>query len=175
MEKIWPMAGFELSSVTSNANAIYYGDVFSKGKINIIHQFVLLSLLCFFNTFVFYWLCLYLSKNSISLIKNRALEKGKETVSIYVCHALSVENVCNEITARQVIMHRNHVLAKKQSHCAALALACVQLHTSPQIKKKEGMGQLYKGYPCRKTCRRLLQQPQAQFKNFFTDMVQGLL
>ena len=36
MAKIWPMAGFELSSVTPNANATYYADVFSKGEIKII-------------------------------------------------------------------------------------------------------------------------------------------
>ena len=51
-----------------------------------------------------------------------------------------MENVCNEITGREVTTNRNHVLANQQSRCAALALACVQPHASPQEKKKEGDG-----------------------------------
>ena len=30
------MAGFELGTITPNANAMYYGDIFSKQKITII-------------------------------------------------------------------------------------------------------------------------------------------
>lgn len=170
------MACFELCSITPNANAMYYRDVFSKGKIKVIKKFVLLSLLCFFNTFVFYWLCLYLSKNSISLIKNRALEQGEGTVSIYVCHALSVENICNEITAPRMASDNEPkpcTCKTTVTLCCPSTSLCTAAHLSSE--KKEGMGRVYKGYTCRKTCQRLLQRPQAKFKNFFTDMVQGLL
>ena len=35
-KKIWTMPGFEPSTATLNTNAVYYGDIFSKGKIKII-------------------------------------------------------------------------------------------------------------------------------------------
>ena len=99
-------------------------------------------------------------------MKTRALEQGEGTVSIHVCHGLSVENVCNEITGREVTTNRNQVLANQQSRCAALALVCVQPHASPQ-KKNGGHRVAVQRLPLHKNMSKVALAATGKVEKFF--------
>lgn len=143
------------------------GTYFPKGKLKLFNSLFYL---------VYFVFSIRLFSIGYVYIKNRALEQGKGTVSIYVCHALSVENICNEITAPRMASDNEPkpcTCKTTVTLCCPSTSLCKAAHLSSE--KKEGMDRVYKGCTCRKTCQRLLQRPQAKFKNFFTDMVQGLL
>ena len=72
---IWSRPGFEPGTATPNLTLHTTGTDFPKGTLKLFNSLFYSCVLCFFQ-YVCFLLAIYLSKNSILIIKNRALEQG---------------------------------------------------------------------------------------------------
>ena len=73
---IWSRPGFEPSTATPNLTLRTTGTYFPKGTLKLFNSlfYVFTCTLCF--QYICFLLATYLSKNSVLIIKNRALEQG---------------------------------------------------------------------------------------------------